>query len=93
MAFAEQAGSFGEFTKNRMIRKAVVMSIINIGEMARRLPEDFKTANAEIPWRKIIDMRNLAAHGYHIIDDKIVWNVVQDSIPVLLEFLEKVNFE
>jgi uncharacterized protein with HEPN domain len=29
------------------------MSIINIGELAKRLPDDFKHGPPEIPWRKI----------------------------------------
>jgi uncharacterized protein with HEPN domain len=90
ITFAKQAGSFEVFTENSLYRKAIIMSIINIGELARRLPEDFKSTYSEIPWRRIIGMRDVAAHGYHIIDDKIVWNVVAEAIPDLLFFLETI---
>jgi uncharacterized protein with HEPN domain len=64
------------------------MSIINIGELTKRLPDEFKSEHTEIPWRKISGMRDIAAHGYHTMDEEIVWDVVQNSIPALLAFVE-----
>jgi uncharacterized protein with HEPN domain len=89
MTFAEQVGSFEEFSQNALYRKAIVMSIINIGELTKRLPDDFKREHPEIPWRKISGMRDMAAHGYHIINDDIVWDVVNNYIPELAAFTEK----
>jgi len=34
-------------------------------------------------------MRNIAAHGYHEMDDEIIWDVVTYSVPELRRFLEK----
>jgi uncharacterized protein with HEPN domain len=34
------------------------------------------------------DMRDMAAHGYHTMDDDIIWNVATQFIPELLLFLE-----
>jgi uncharacterized protein with HEPN domain len=89
VAFAGMAGSFGEFSGNPLYRKAIVMSIINIGELAKSLPEDFKREHAEIPWRKISGMRDVAAHGYHIMNEDIVWDVVNNYIPKLLAFIKE----
>lgn len=88
LAFSAQAGAFEVFSENPLYRKAIIMSIINIGELAKRLPDEFKAAHTKIPWRQISGMRDIAAHGYHIMDEEIVWDVVTNSIPELLAFLE-----
>ena len=89
MKFAEDVGSLEAFSSNKLYRKAIIMSILNIGELAKNLPQEFKASNKEIPWRKISGMRDIAAHGYHEMDDEIIWDVVTYSIPELHQFLEK----
>ena len=73
---------------NSLYRKAVIMSILNIGELAKKLPDEFKASNSQIPWKKISGMRDIAAHGYHVMDDEIIWDVATHSIPELVEFLQ-----
>ena len=63
------------------------MSILNIGELVKKLPEDYKISHDEIPWKQISGMRDIAAHGYHVMDDDIIWDVVTHSIPDLVGFL------
>jgi uncharacterized protein with HEPN domain len=72
-----------------MYRKAVVMSLLNIGELAHHLPKEFTDAFPVVPWRKMTDMRNLAAHGYHTMDSAVIWDTVQLSLPPLLRFLQE----
>lgn len=87
IAFAGKACSYDAFHNDKLLRKAIIMSIINIGELAKRLPDDFKAEYPSIPWRKIAGMRDLSAHGYHTLDYSIIWNVAQESIPELLSFI------
>lgn len=87
--FAGQAGSFENFAANPLYRKAITMSIINIGELAKRLPDDFRQEYCSIPWRHISGMRDIAAHGYHTMDEEIIWDVATNSLPELLKFLQK----
>lgn len=65
------------------------MSVINLGELTKRLPDDYKRHHIGIPWRKIAGMRDLAAHGYHTMDYEIIWSVAQESIPELLAFIDR----
>ena len=88
MNFANEAGSIDVLSSNKMICKAVVMSILNIGELTKHLPQDYKAAYNEIPWKNIAGMRDIAAHGYHAMNHKIIWDVVQNYIPDLTEFLQ-----
>jgi len=87
VAFCEKARSFEDFCQDAMIRKATVMSLLNIGELTSHLPEEYKNAHPEIPWKSMTGMRNFAAHGYHTMNLDTVWNTAQVSVPVLLEFL------
>lgn len=86
--FATEVGTLEAFSENKLYRKAVVMSILNIGELAKTLPQDFKLAHPQIPWKKITGMRDVAAHGYHELDDDIIWDVVTYSIPELASFIK-----
>ena len=54
-----------------------------IGEAARALPPEIRVLNEEIPWAKIIGMRNVLVHGYFGIDIDIVWEAVSRDVPVL----------
>jgi uncharacterized protein with HEPN domain len=85
--FYAEAGSFEVFSSDVKTQKAVIMSLLNIGELANHLPEEYREANPEIPWRRMIGMRNLAAHGYHTMSLNIIWETAQVFIPELLVFL------
>jgi uncharacterized protein with HEPN domain len=54
-----------------------------IGEAARALPTEVRTLAPEIPWPKIIGMRNVLVHGYFDIDTDIVWQAVTNDVPAL----------
>ena len=88
IAFAKEAGSFEVFSKDMKTRKAVVMSLLNIGELANHLPHDYIVAYPEIPWKRMIGMRNFAAHGYHNMSLDIIWETTQIFVPELLAFLK-----
>lgn len=88
--FSQAVGSLEELRNHSLTKKAIVMSLLNIGELASKLSEEFIDSHAQIPWRSMIGMRNYAAHGYHIMNLEIVWDTAQTSIPELVTFLEKV---
>lgn len=88
MKFAEEIGNLDAFANNRLYHKAICMSILNIGELTKQLPVEFKSKYSEIPWKKISGMRDIAAHGYHEMDDDIIWDVALHFIPDLAHFLQ-----
>ncbi len=53
-----------------------------IGEAARRLPEEIRNLAPDIPWHKMIGMRNILVHGYFAIDLDVVWDAVQLDVPL-----------
>jgi len=88
VVFSKEIGSFEAFAQDMKTRKAVVMSLLNIGELANHLPADYTAAHPEISWRQMIGMRNLAAHGYHVMNISTIWKTAQIFIPELLAFLQ-----
>ena len=59
------------------------MSLLQIGELASHLTEEFAQTHADIPWRNIIGLRNVVVHGYGQLDSEIVWATIIDDIPEL----------
>lgn len=71
------------FVSHLMARDAVALSLLVIGETARRLLETTKQRAPEIPWSAIISLRNRVAHGYETVDHSLVWQVVLNDLPAL----------
>ena len=67
------------------------MSLLNIGKHANALSKKVWTLKTEIQWRKIVDLRNIVAHGYGELRMELVWNLSQKEVPELLRFLEGFN--
>lgn len=71
---------FIAFTKNPMAIDAVVRNLEVLGEAAGRIPEDIRAGAPGIEWRKIIALRNVLAHEYFGVHNKIVWDVIVDKL-------------
>ncbi len=50
-----------DLLSDRMCRKAIVMRLINIGELFRSFTESCLASMPEIPWKAIRGFRNIAA--------------------------------
>jgi uncharacterized protein with HEPN domain len=71
------------FTGDEVLMTAVVHWIQTIGEAANSVSDDTRQRHPEVPWRQVVDMRNLLAHGYRYVDPSIVWQVVVRDLPGL----------
>jgi uncharacterized protein with HEPN domain len=70
-----------DFVSHLMARDAVALSILVIGETARRLSDITRSAAPEVPWPAVISLRNRIAHGYETVDHVLVWQIVQQDLP------------
>lgn len=86
MAVERFGHSFDLFDSDPVYRNSVALCIVQIGELAGHLSDEFKAANSQIPWRQIKLMRNIVAHRYGTVDNTITWEVVQKDIPDLKTF-------
>ena len=69
---------------------AVLYEIVVLGEAARRLSPEFRSANPTVPWREIIGMRSIITHGNDQIDDDELWQVIVRDLPDLIPKLEQI---
>jgi uncharacterized protein with HEPN domain len=73
------------FLRDELVQVWILHHLQIIGEATRALDSGFREAFPEIPWTKIIGMRNILIHQYFEIDTEIVWAVVEDDLPSLKE--------
>jgi uncharacterized protein with HEPN domain len=73
----------GEFDQNEMLQVWFLRHLQIIGEAARHVPDEVRGMAPDIPWNKIIGMRNILVRGYFTIDLDIVWDAVQQDVPLL----------
>lgn len=81
---------FGSFPKDKKTVDAVVRELEIIGEASNNLSEKFRDNNSQIPFRDIIDMRNVLTHEYFGVNTKIVWDTCQIDLPNLKEAINNV---
>ena len=72
-----------EFYRNEMLQDAVVRRLEIIGEAARNLPAELRRQYPDIPWRRIIGLRNIISHEYFRTVLSRIWEVIQRDIPHL----------
>lgn len=60
-----------------------------IGEAASRLSVSTRESTTEIQWHEIIAMRNRLVHGYFAVDFDILWTVVNDDLPKMINVLDR----
>ena len=75
------------FVASAMTYDAVLRNLELIGEASTHIPEAVRDAHPEIPWRAIVGARNRLAHSYLLIDDEIIWTMIEDAVPSLLPAL------
>jgi uncharacterized protein with HEPN domain len=78
------------FAENRMLQLAVEKLAQNIGEAASHLSNQFKSEHDHIPWAKMIGMRHRLVHDFHAVDQDVVWDTVNDSIPPPIVELQQI---
>ena len=70
------------FRENELVQLWMVHLQI-IGEAVRSLSPQFRQRSPQVPWQKIIGMRNILVHDYFGIDLDIVWTAIERDVPAL----------
>ena len=91
IAFAEDMTE-AEFLTDLRTQRAIVMSLMLVGEAAARILSDhpdFAVEYPAVPWRAIRSMRNRIIHGYFDINLHVVWRTVAAELPWVIEQLRQ----
>ncbi len=82
-----------DFENNEMVIDAVLRNLELIGEASKRLSNEFINKYSNIPWKKIIGLRNIVIHEYSDVDIDIIWDIVTKNIPETKENIQEIYNE
>ena len=71
---------FDQYLADRRTRDAVERVVEILGEAAKKVPADVRASMPGIDWREACAFRDVLAHRYFGLDDRIVWEVVRHSV-------------
>jgi uncharacterized protein with HEPN domain len=81
---------FTEFIEDERTFDAVVRNLEVIGEAAKHIPSDVRNRYPRVAWSRIASLRDIVAHEYFGLDVDILWDVVQNHVPALLEEVQRI---
>ena len=79
-----------EFLQDEKLKRAISMTVINIGELIKNITDETRNAYPNIPWKAIAGMRDLTAHKYQTLRMEDVFNTAKVDFPDLKQELERV---
>jgi uncharacterized protein with HEPN domain len=86
-AFVRQAidgKTLDDYRRDRLLRQAIERNFEIIGEAVGRLAKVDPATAAQIgDYQQIISFRNVLIHGYDLIDEARVWEVICQNLPTL----------
>jgi uncharacterized protein with HEPN domain len=72
-----------KFETDALTRDAVLHRLETLAEAVSHLSPELRARHPAVPWRTIVDFRNVLAHGYVALDLDLVWQTVTDDLPGL----------
>lgn len=82
--------SFKKFLSDNKTIDAVLRNFMVIGEAANNVPEKIKTKYSQVPWKKMVGMRNFVVHEYFGVSYEILWRTLKHDLPKLVVPLKKI---
>jgi uncharacterized protein with HEPN domain len=76
--------TFSDYESDTMLRAASERQFEIIGEALSQLSRlDAMLASRIAEYRRIIAFRNILIHGYAVVDDRLVWNIIETKLASL----------
>jgi uncharacterized protein with HEPN domain len=79
-----------DLDSDRLLNLALVRLLEVVGEAANRVPKEEQSLHPEIPWSSIVGLRHRLIHGYGMVDNDILWQVIVQDIPLLVADLKAI---
>jgi len=82
--------NYDGWMKDQKTIDAVIRNLEIIGEAAANVPREIQDLYVDIPWYQMKGMRNILIHEYFGVDLEIVWKIIQDDLPNLLNAIKEI---
>jgi len=70
---------------DRKTSDAVLYNLVVIGEAAAQISEELRRDAPEIPWTRVVGLRNLVAHEYFRVDLEVIETIIAEQLEQLEE--------
>ena len=87
----DEVDTFESFAEGGIITKAIKMDILQIAENINCLSNESLSQLDPIDLKGIIGIRNRIVHGYITVDDEIIWKVIQNRLPKLIDDINAIK--
>ena len=88
----EMLGDTGleDFLADEKLKRALGMTVINIGELVKNVTEETRKKFSHIPWKAVAGMRDITAHKYQTLRMEDVYITVKEDFSVLRGQLKEI---
>lgn len=81
--------SFEDFINDDKTIYATIYALEIIGEAAAQIPDDLRERYSDIPWKKMVGMRNILIHQYFGFSKPAIWNTLKNRFPGLKDSINE----
>lgn len=73
--------TYDAFRADTKTQDAVIRNLEIIGEAAKKVSTEFRTAHPDIPWRSMAAARDRLIHDYFGVNLEIIWQIAVADLP------------
>ena len=77
--YAGDVGKDGFLADSKLV-EACVFNLLQMGELACRLTDEFINNHTEVPWAKVRGLRHKIVHDYEGVDFELIWDIVNNDL-------------
>jgi uncharacterized protein with HEPN domain len=79
-----------DLDSDRLFNLAMTRLLEIVGEAAGRVSQTTRDSHPQMAWSQIVGLRNRLIHGYDEVDCDILWKIVEDDLPSLIDDLKRI---
>ncbi|MCM1135000.1 MAG: DUF86 domain-containing protein [Clostridium sp.] len=79
-----------EFLQDEKTKRAICMTVINIGELVKTVTGDTRIKYDKVKWREAAGFRDIAAHKYQTLNMGDVYKTVKEDFPFFQSQMEEI---
>jgi uncharacterized protein with HEPN domain len=81
--------NFAEFAADERTQDAVRFNLNQLGQIAATMHKSVREEVSGLDWRRILDLPDLVSNLHFGIQDEILWDLIQRTLPYWLVVLEE----